>query len=363
MREQSPEDAPVPERAQRGPSPFHSGEQALQARAGVRDRVERVGRTMIRELMPDQHRAFFAELPFVVVGALDDRDRPRASILSGAPGFMISPDPRTLRIDARPADGDPIGAALIAGAPLGLLGIQFDTRRRNRLNGTLIGAGGPGFVVRVQQVFGNCPQYIQARMPALAPERIAAPRRVRAEGARLSAAATALAAGADTFFIASASPGARGGDPVEGVDVSHRGGKPGFVRVSEENGRSVLTSPDFAGNRFFSTFGNLLRNPAASIVFLDFASGHLLSLAGNAEVEWDGPEIASFAGAQRLLRFRVDEGVWIENAVPLRWSAPQWAPQLPATGSWEDVARAGPAADGADEHQRLFADPDQTAKP
>ncbi|KYF70972.1 hypothetical protein [Sorangium cellulosum] len=81
-------------------------------------------------------------------------------------------------------------------------------------------------------------------------------------------------------------------------------------------------------------------NPRAGLLFVDFASGGLLSLTGEAEVVWNGPELSAFAGAQRLLRFRVAEGVWIEDAVPLRWSAPVAAPQLAATGTWEDVERA-----------------------
>jgi uncharacterized protein len=313
-------------------SPFHAGEQAMQARAGVRERTERVGRKFIRDAMPDEHRKFFATLPFVVVGALDDRQRPWASVLVGTPGFMRSPDPRTLRIDARPLRGDPIGRGLLAGAPVGLLGIQPETRRRNRMNGTVVAADARGFVVGVAQSFGNCPQYIQARTPEPF-ERL--PGAVRAEGAQLSADAATLVRRADTFFIATAARGAGDGDPAQGVDVSHRGGKAGFVRVTEEGGRSVLTVPDFAGNSFFNTLGNLAVNPRAGIVCVDFDAGDLLSLTGETDTVWDGPALAAFAGAQRLLRFRVDEGVWLERGVRLRWSAPEEAPQLAATGSWE----------------------------
>jgi hypothetical protein len=326
----------------RDDAPFHAGEQALQARAGVRERMAQIGRKVIRDFMPDQHRALFTALPFVLVGALDGRRRPWASVLVGTPGFMSSPDPRTLRIAAHPGYGDPIAAGLVAGAPVGLLGIQLETRRRNRVNGTVIEADEGGFAVRVDQSFGNCPQYIQARQPVFLaePSSIVASRPVRVEGALLSADATALVRRADTFFIATASPAAGNSDPVEGVDVSHRSGKPGFVRVDESDGRTVLTSPDFRGNSFFNTFGNLALNPRAGVVFVDFAGGGLLSLTGEAEVVWDGPELEAFAGAQRLLRFRVDAGVWTENAVPLRWSAPEPAPQLAATGSWEDAERA-----------------------
>ena len=324
---------PVPGGA-REASPFHAGEQALQTRAGVRERAERAGRRMIRDFMPDEHRALFETLPYVVIGSLDGEDRPWASILVGRPGFMRTPDAHTLEIGARPREGDPLAATLAPGAPLGVLGIELATRRRNRVNGTVIRAGDGGFAISVRQSFGNCPQYILARTHAFAEgaER-AAPH--RAEGHLLSAAAQALVRGADTFFIASASPAARGGDPAEGVDVSHRGGKPGFVRVDTAEGRSVLTAPDFAGNALFNTFGNLALNPRAGLLFLDFASGDALALAGRAEIVWDGPEVAAFAGAQRLLRVHVEGGARLGNAVPPRWSAPVQAPQLAATGSWD----------------------------
>lgn len=315
-------------------SPYHAGEQALQTRAGVRERAERAGRRMIRDHMPDEHRELFEKLPYVVVGALDARDRPWASILAGRPGFMRTPDPRTLAIGARPAAGDPLAAALAPGAPVGVLGIELETRRRNRMNGTVTAVDGGGFAVRVRQSFGNCPQYIQARTHEFAAQPARVPAPPQSEGALLSPAAEALVRAADTFFIASASPAARGSGAAEGVDVSHRGGNPGFVRVDRADGSSVLTAPDFAGNSMFNTFGNLALNPRAGLLFVDFARGGLLSLTGRAEIVWDGPEVAAFAGAQRLLRFHVEEGAMLDGALPLRWSAPAYARQLAATGSW-----------------------------
>jgi predicted pyridoxine 5'-phosphate oxidase superfamily flavin-nucleotide-binding protein len=308
-------------------SPFHAGEQALQARVGRRDTSERAGRLMFRDFMPDEHREFFAALPLVFVGSLDGAGRPWASVLFGAPGFLSSPDATTLRIAARPAPGDPLARNLSPGVPLGLLGIEFQTRRRNRMNGTVTRVEDAGFAVHVDQSFGNCPKYIQARAPAAA--RPGSPGRSRKEGALLSARAEALVGGADTFFIASAAP-------AQGVDVSHRGGKPGFVRLQAENGRTILTAPDFAGNSLFNTFGNLALEPRAGLLFMDFATGDALQLTGSAEILWDGPELAAFAGAQRLLRFVVDEGTWRERASLLRWTPAQPAAQLAATGAWRD---------------------------
>ncbi|MFY0576397.1 pyridoxamine 5'-phosphate oxidase family protein [Cystobacter fuscus] len=294
----------------------------------MRGRLEQTGRKVIRPFMPEQHRELFRKLPFLLVGSLDAERRPWASILVGHPGFVSSPDPGTLVVSARPGFGDALGQNLVLGTPLGLLGIQLETRRRNRMNGTVVELGEDRFAVRVGQSFGNCPRYIQAREPVLVaePSRVTEPRPVREEGPLLSGASVRLIECADTFFIASASPAARGEDPVEGVDVSHRGGRPGFVRVTEEGGRSVLTAPDFSGNLHFNTLGNLALHPRAGLLFVDFSSGGLLSLTGETEIVWEGPEVEAFAGAERLVRFRVTQGSWIENGVPLRWSAPRPVP-------------------------------------
>ena len=315
-------------------SPYHEGEQALQRRTGMRERVERVGRKVIRDFMPDQHRELFEALPMLLVGSLDARRRPWASILTGLPGFLRSPDPRTLEVHAPALHGDPLGGHLAPGVPLGLLGIELETRRRNRMNGRVLQAGKQGFTVRVEQSFGNCPKYIPSRRHEFVddPKSVTIPKPVHGEGPALSDKAARMVRGADTFFIASAAPGP-GGDTQ--LDVSHRGGKPGFVRLTEEDGRAVLTSPDFSGNFHFATLGNLAINPRAGLLFIDFASGDLLSLTGEAGIIWEGAEVDAFAGAQRLLQIRVDDGFRIESAIPLRWSAPVEEPHVAGTGSWD----------------------------
>ncbi|MFC3676632.1 pyridoxamine 5'-phosphate oxidase family protein [Ferrovibrio xuzhouensis] len=322
------------------PEAFHSGEQALQLLAGSRKRMAQVGNQVIRDFMPDQHRELFTKLPMMLAGSLDAQGRPWASLLVGVPGFVASPDDHTLVISARPAAADPLSEHLAAGMPIGLLGIELATRRRNRMNGHVTEVGDGVFSVQVDQSFGNCPQYIQVRQHRFRdlPETIAAPHAVAAESALLSPAATALVRAADTLFIASASAAAGSGPREQGVDVSHRGGRPGFVRVTEEDGRSVLTIPDFSGNLFFNTLGNIAINPRAGLLFVDFATGDLLTLTGTAAVVLDGPEIAAFKGAQRLLRFEpADGGRLIRGAVPLQWSEPDYAPQLARTGTWAEA--------------------------
>lgn len=327
-------------------SPFHAGEAAVQDRIGVRARQEEVGRRVIRDHMPDQHRSFFEHLPLMLIGGLDARARPWASVLTGRPGFMTSPDPRSLRVNAPLLPGDPLADRLLPGTPLGLLGIELETRRRNRLNATVRERDATGFTLSADESFGNCPQYIQVRQHRWVTPPAALPP-PEDFGARLPQEARALIEAADTFFIATASPEAVGAEALKGSDVSHRGGKPGFVRVTEDGGASVLTSPDFLGNFQFRTFGNLEINPLAGLLFLDFATGDILFLTGTAKVIWDGPEVAAFAGAERLLQFTLSEGRLLREALPLRWSAPEPSPYVAATGSWDAVAAAQAAeADG-----------------
>jgi predicted pyridoxine 5'-phosphate oxidase superfamily flavin-nucleotide-binding protein len=305
----------------------------MQARAGVRERMEAFGARVLRDHMPDQHRDFFAQLPFLVVGSLDAASQPWASVLAAPPGFAHSPDPRRLRIDALPADGDPLAQALAPAAPIGLLGIEPHTRRRNRMNGRVAGVDGAGFSIDVQQSFGNCPKYIQAREPVFVAGAAVAAAPQWAD--RLDTAARRLIGKADTFFIATSHPSAGRGGVAQGVDVSHRGGRPGFVRVS---GEGTLTVPDFVGNAFFNTLGNIAVNPRAGLLFIDFERGDLLQLAVTAEVLWDGPELAAFAGAERLLRMQVVSVLHRPAALPLRWGRGAPSPFLEATGRWPEAA-------------------------
>jgi hypothetical protein len=143
---------------------------------------------------------------------------------------------------------------------------------------------------------------------------------------------------ADTFFIATAYQATSAG-ATSGVDVSHRGGRPGFVRIDDE---TTLTIPDFSGNNHFNTFGNLELNPRAGLLFLDFNRGDLLYLTGTAKVIWEGAEISSYPGAERLLRFQLKKGYRVEGSLPLLWSEPQFSPFLEQTGSWQSAISSLP---------------------
>ena len=315
--------------------PFHAGERALQQRVGVRERLAEVAPLMVRDHMPAPHRELFGKLPFVLLGSVDADGQPHASLLAAPPGFLRTPDAQTLAVDALPHPADPLAAALRVGASLGVLGVEPHTRRRNRMNGVVSMVHTSGFEIGVRQSFGNCPKYIQAREARWAAAPMPGAARV-VEADRLDAAGVALVAAADTFFIASSVPPQRlGRGLAEGVDVSHRGGKPGFVRVQHDaSGNQVLVVPDFSGNNLFNTLGNLSVHPRAGLLFVDFDGGALVQLSVDSRIVWQGPDVEAFAGAQRVLRHRVRAMRRIEGALPLGWGPAQRSPFLQATGNW-----------------------------
>jgi hypothetical protein len=297
-------------------SPFNPDELDAQARAG-----KGAAGAGIRTFMPDQHREFFALLPYLLVATADAAGWPLATMLTGASGFVHAPDPVTLRVDALPDRRDPAAAAFGEGAEIGILGLDLATRRRNRANGAIVARDTAGFTLAVRQSFGNCAKYIQRR--AVQPAQ-RAPTGVETL-AGLDAAARGLIVQADTLFVASRSRpdiGAAGG-----LDVSHRGGRPGFVRVDGD----TLAIPDFAGNRYFNTLGNLMGEPRAALLLVDFATGDVLQLQGRATIDWDAaPDLV--AGAERQWRFDVVRGWRRRAALPLRWSFVDYSPATLGTG-------------------------------
>jgi predicted pyridoxine 5'-phosphate oxidase superfamily flavin-nucleotide-binding protein len=293
---------------------WHAGEQELHRRQGIAARMAEVGARVLRDHMPEQHRQFFAELPLVYAGVLDAEGHPWASLLAGAPGFVSSPTPRRLRIAARPLPGDPVASSWHAGAPIALLGLQAETGRRNRMNGRIVADQDGAFEIAVGQSFGNCPKYIHPRRAVHVPSS----GRVEVTAASaLDEAAARIVRGADTFFIASAHPEAtRSSDPAAGVDVSHRGGPAGFVALDADR---ALLAPDYPGNMFFNTLGNLQLEPRCGLLFLDFRTGERLHLACRAAVLSDPAECRRWPGALRVLRFHVERVVRVAGRLPLRW--------------------------------------------
>ena len=282
------------------PEPFHAGELLAQRLAGGGP-----AGAPIRDQMPEQHRHFFPLLPFVCVALADEAGWPIATVLSGEKGFVTSPNPNQLQIAGLPDRDDPAHAHLASGAQVGILGIDMATRRRNRANGRVAHASGGAILVDINQSFGNCPKYIRVRQ--LGPmERQKSP--VEAFGTELPADARLLIASCETMFVATSS-GAAAPSHAAGLDMSHRGGEAGFLKLDGK----VLTVPDYPGNRFFNTVGNLLVEPRASLLIVNFDTGDILQMQGTAKVLWENHGMHEDVRAQRAWEFHIARG-WLRRA-------------------------------------------------
>lgn len=317
---------------------WHEGELALQDSAGVRRLMEHEG-ALIRDHLIEQHRLFFPLLPSVVIGAVDAQGDVWATMREGRPGFVAACGDRALEICTAADASDPAETGLSEGGAIGVLGIELNTRRRNRVNGSISRREASRLLVAVEQSFGNCPQYIQLRNVAFSRDPCSQRATAAPESRALTDVHRAMIAAADTFFVASYVDR----EAHRQVDVSHRGGKPGFVRIEADGS---LTIPDFAGNLYFNTLGNIFINGRAGVCFPDFEAGALLQITGKAEVVLDSPEIGFFKGAERLWRLVPERIVLRRNALALRWSKVEGgaSPNSTMTGNWDDVSRLSLAA-------------------
>jgi predicted pyridoxine 5'-phosphate oxidase superfamily flavin-nucleotide-binding protein len=289
----------------------------VQARAGSSEMARRIGQG-IRAALPAVAQDFLRQQRMAIAASIDAGGHVWASLLTGGPGFMQALDDRTVWVDATPIGGDPLLENLAVCRDIGLLAIDLATRRRIRVNGTAE-LRSDGLYVYTQQVFSNCPKYIQARdftPEDLAPGETPIVRRT----ALLTLGHQRALAQADTFFIATAHPEAGG-------DASHRGGNPGFVRVVDAG---TLQFPDYPGNTMFQTLGNLEVNPRAGLLFIDFERGTTLQLTGKASVIWDAERRAVFTGAERVVEVHVEEAIEIEGGNKLRWRLLSYSPFNPA---------------------------------
>ncbi|MGI9409566.1 MAG: pyridoxamine 5'-phosphate oxidase family protein, partial [Hyphomicrobiaceae bacterium] len=271
-------------------------------------------RKVVRDHMPEQHRDFHTSLPFLVVAARDAAGRPWATLLEGPDGFVTSPDPRSLIIDAKPVSGDALDGAFKRGIDVGILGIELAARRRNRANGRITQSAPNGFTFTVDQSFGNCPQYIRERewhrVDELSPGEPGV-------GRSLTSSQRGWIRSADTFFIASGYR-AEGDSSTFGMDASHRGGDSGFVEVLSDR---QIRFPDYAGNNHFNTIGNLVVDPRAGYLFVDFERGSLLQLTGTTSIDWDSDALMQFPGARRLVTLDIEEIIELPSALSLRWES------------------------------------------
>jgi predicted pyridoxine 5'-phosphate oxidase superfamily flavin-nucleotide-binding protein len=301
---------------------YHEGELQVQTMSVVRQEAQKLA-AVIQQRLPTSAAYFIEQQTMAVCGSLDARGRVWASVVFGAPGFLLARDEQTVclrRSVSVSAAGDLLWSNLKTNPQLGLLLIELTSRRRLRVNGKArFGADGD-CLVHVQRAYGNCPKYIQRRCFEMSDVTDSSVPCDWQQGQLLNLEQQALVGNADTFFVASA-------HPEQGADASHRGGCPGFVRVLNPQ---RLRIPDFIGNNMFNTLGNFASYPSAGLVFIDFERGIILQLSGRPELllnEVD--DMGETGGTARYWEFEIE--TWRESRLPMRieWEFLDYSPYIP----------------------------------
>jgi len=302
---------------------FHEGELAVQRVTGEQESADQ-NAPMIADAVVGGARLFLRAQRMLVVASRDVQENLWASILFGHAGFTsASDDGQSVTIDrtmAFTSDADILWKNIKLEAPLGLLAIELTTRRRLRINGRVGSVTHDRLVLRVEETYPNCPKYIQRRRLRSTTPLDGTTMRVASEGQTPNAELLAAVSNADTLFVAS-------GHPSRGLDASHRGGLPGFIRILAPN---VFRVPDYVGNSLFNTLGNLSVDPRCGLALLDFMAGRLYQLTGEADLHLDRtPQSEDSTDTGRYWDFQVQH--WRSTTLPIHadWEFVDYSPYNP----------------------------------
>ncbi|KAH7320441.1 hypothetical protein B0J17DRAFT_621531 [Rhizoctonia solani] len=306
---------------------WHPGELALQSKLNHTQAVQ-FSYTLVRDHLPAQHRTFHtSNIAFLPLTTLDSSGRPWVSLVSsknGRPGFVQSPSEIELVVKADIWDGDPIKGNLNKGGLVAGVGVEWATRRRNKIAGVVRSVEWDGSEVKldmkVTQTLGNCPKYITVRSvePSVTAPRVVYDKPTLGAGERLPDEVVEFIQRADTIFVGTtyvADPAQAERYPSH-LGTNHRGGPAGFVRVRKDG--LTLVVPDYSGNRFMNSLGNVAVTPLAAITILDFATGDILYLTGRAQNVFD-QSARDIMDRTNLLTLVTTTGyTFVQNAMPVR---------------------------------------------
>jgi predicted pyridoxine 5'-phosphate oxidase superfamily flavin-nucleotide-binding protein len=304
-------------------NPFHQGELEAQNLAGETAIAQR-NSAVISDSIIGGALPFLKQQRMVVLGTEAEDGSLWASPVFGVPGFVSPESDQILRFHGehiRSSQADMVWRNLSEGARAGMLAIELSTRRRLRVNGKLRDVDSTGFALAVEEAFPNCPKYIQRRALHWSEEASRNEANEVLEGSAPSSEAVDIIDRADTLFIVSAHAG-------RGLDVSHRGGNPGFL---QRQGASSFRVPDYSGNGMFNTFGNLLADPHAGVTVMDFANGQILQMTGEAAIEWNQPDPQGVTGGTgRFWTFLINRWRIFHLPATARWEFLDASPFLPS---------------------------------
>ena len=151
---------------------YHDGSRELQDRFDTRRLADRIEERIVHDQIDDGDRAFIEARDMFFIATTDDDGQPQSSYKGGEPGFVRVLDEKTIAFPLYDGNGMYLTAGnLMTTKKVGLLFIDFEGRKRMRLNGVASVADDDPLlaefpeaqmIVRVTatEVFPNCPRYI-----------------------------------------------------------------------------------------------------------------------------------------------------------------------------------------------------------
>ncbi|EMD88668.1 hypothetical protein COCC4DRAFT_195595 [Bipolaris maydis ATCC 48331] len=294
-----------------------------------------------------QASAMFQRAPLLAFGTLDAQDRPWVTLWGGSPGFTETIGGGAVGTFTL-VDGkhDPVVQALVAGSKgfekpreredaklVAGLAIDLMTRKRVKTAGRLVGCmvreiegkaesddapAEPRHMIQavtmIEQSLGNCPKYINQYEihPALVSSKLVA------EGPSLSDEGRALISASDMFFLSSSTS--------DDMDVNHRGGPPGFVRIISP---SEIVYPEYSGNRLYQSLGNLQLNPKIGLAFPNYATGDMLYITGRTQILAGKDAADILPGSNLTVKITIQDSRFVSAGLPFRGNRKTQSPYNP----------------------------------
>ena len=115
------------------------------------------------------------------------------------------------------------------------------------------------------------------------------------------------------------------------MSTNYRGGSPGFVRVMSNSTEGVtLAYPEYSGNRFYQTLGNLQVSPKAGLVVPNFENGDALYMTATTGILAGKDAAAVIPRSNLVVKILVQEARFVESGLSFRGMPGEMSPYNPA---------------------------------
>jgi len=110
------------------------------------------------------------------------------------------------------------------------------------------------------------------------------------------------------------------------MDVNHRGGPPGFVRIISP---TTLAYPEYSGNRLYQSLGNLMLDPKIGLVFPDYETGDVVYITGTTEILASTDASALLPGSNLAVKITISECRYVKTGLSFRGTKKTPSPYNP----------------------------------